>query len=436
MSEPTLLDLHDSNLQLWQGVKLLHQSPGYALLDGRQYQFGGQARGQARLRPREVNTRFWWQLSTETLRPALGPARHTGDLVHAHLLDIHQRGQQPGETVLTVSGSMGRDQLGLLLGIMQECPFDPVGLVNRSVALASLFARRDSLFHLEVQLHQALLTEIRRRDGQVSLTNTTPLPGCGLLALQERLVEVIAKAFINQTRFDPRKTARSEQELYDELPELLLQLRDSPEANMELGGYRARIGGQDLADAGRRLADALQQAGWSGNPAESAPQLLLDPLAGLLPGISNLLPGADLLARDALPRALRAHEVVQREAKLNFRTSLPFVGEDKAPASSNLPITEPAPTPASVTSLEPQAIPPTHLLMGHRAVALAGLPADADLPAGDFARLQQQQGHWVLTRSDGYPKLRSGPHQAGRILHSGDELLFSDGRGGTLIEVA
>ena len=79
-----LLDLNDSNLQLWHADARV-QSPGYALLQGKDYLFGAAARAAARLQPRDINTRYWWQLSTEVLQPALGPARHTGDLVHAHL---------------------------------------------------------------------------------------------------------------------------------------------------------------------------------------------------------------------------------------------------------------------------------------------------------------------------------------------------------------
>ena len=43
-----LLDINDSNLQLWHGDQQL-QSPGYALLDGKQYRFGSGARAAARV---------------------------------------------------------------------------------------------------------------------------------------------------------------------------------------------------------------------------------------------------------------------------------------------------------------------------------------------------------------------------------------------------
>ena len=42
-----LLDINDSNLQLWHNDKRV-QSPGYALLQGQQYLFGAAARSAAR----------------------------------------------------------------------------------------------------------------------------------------------------------------------------------------------------------------------------------------------------------------------------------------------------------------------------------------------------------------------------------------------------
>ena len=193
-----LLDTQDANLQLWQGGQAL-TSPGYAWLDGKDYQFGQAARASARLHPRSINTRYWWQLSVEPLQPSLGPARHTADLVHAHLKQLHAESGQPGEMLLAVSSSASRDQLALLLGIVQQCPFDAVGLVNRSVALGSAYPGSGRLFHLEIQLHQALLTELSREGGEVSVAKSTPIPGCGLLQLQERLVEQVAASFIRQT---------------------------------------------------------------------------------------------------------------------------------------------------------------------------------------------------------------------------------------------
>ncbi len=372
-----LLDINDSNLQLWHGGAHL-QSPGYALLVDKQYRFGNPARAAARLQPRDINTRFWWQLSTEALQPALGPARHTGDLVHAQLQELHREGGQPQEMLMAVSGTMERNQLALLLGIVQQCPFAAVGLVNRSVVLGSVYGGAERLFHLEIQLHQAVISELTTRDGKVELQRTVPLPGAGLLQLQERLVEIIATAFIRQTRFDPRRKAITEQQLYDSLPDALRALGRDSEANIEVNGYRARINRGELLAAGQRLFESARDAMGTLNPGD---RLIADPVAGLLPGLAGQLPGLEVLAPDSVRIALEQHMdlLVQREQALSFVTVLPSL----APAA---PAAEAGPAVIEPVALTPARPAATHLLQGHRARPLAG----------DSASLG---GGWTLRRS-------------------------------------
>ncbi len=415
-----LLDINDSNLQLWHGGAHL-QSPGYALLVDRQYRFGNQARAAARLQPRDINTRFWWQLSTETLQPALGPARHTGDLVHAQLQELHREGGQPQEVLLAVPGTMERGQLALLLGIVQQCPFSAVGLVNRSVVLGSVYGGADRLFHLEIQLHQAVISELARRDGQVELQRTVPLPGTGLLQLQERLVEIIATAFIRQTRFDPRRKAITEQQLYDSLPDALRVLGRDSETNIEVNGYRARINRGELISAGQRLFESARDAM---GPLRPGDRLIADPLAGLLPGLAEQLPGLEVLAADSVRIALEKHVdlLVQREQALSFVTALPSL----APARNE---TGPAViTPMPVTAAKPAA---THLLEGHTARPLG---ADGTSLGGGWA-LQRTATGWQLAGAGAAVLVNGSPGRAEQALGGGDTIRIGDGAELQLIEV-
>ena len=75
----------------------------------------------------------------------------------------------------------------------------------------------------------------------------------------ERLVEIIAAAFIRQTRFDPRRKAATEQQLYDAIPDTLRTLRKEGETNLEINGYRARVTRDELLGAGQRLFDGAAQ---------------------------------------------------------------------------------------------------------------------------------------------------------------------------------
>ena len=401
MTTSALLDLNDTNLQLWHGDTVL-QSPGYALLDGRQYTFGSSARSAARLRPRDINTRYWWQLNTEKLQPAMGAARHTADLVHSHLLDIHAQGGAPDELILAVPGSMARDQLALLLGIIGQCPFNATGLVNRSVLLASAHTTdlpvSGNLSHLEIQLHQAVITQLTHSDGQIVLQQTTPLPGCGLLQLQERLIELIAADFVKQTRFDPRRKADSEQQLYDALPKVLQSLITSPETNVEVMGYRARINRAELRGACSLLFNSVTDTLGIAHPQD---QIIIDPVAGLLPGLLEHFPRATLIENDSLPKALQRHRKFLLENKsgdednaLPFVTSLPCEVSSASPAQAPPP-NEPAQIVSDPAPAKPDTPAATHLLVG--VVARALLPSGTPVKQG--LELFNRDGSWVLRGS-------------------------------------
>lgn len=401
MTTSALLDLNDTNLQLWHEDAVL-QSPGYALLDDRQYTFGSTARSAARLRPRDINTRYWWQLNTERLQPALGHARHTADLVHAHLLDIHAQGGKPDELILAVPSSMARDQLALLLGIIGQCPFNATGLVNRSVLLASAHAAdtsvSDSLYHLEIQLHQAVISQLAHSDGQMVLQQTTPLPGCGLLQLQERLVELIAADFVRQTRFDPRRKADSEQQLYDTLPKVLQSLINNSETNVEVMGYRARINRAELRSACELLFSSVIDTLGTTLPQD---QIIIDPIAGLLPGLFEHFPRATLIDNASLPSAFQRHRKFLLESKssdeddtLPFVTSLPCKASGISSPQASVP-NQPAPVISEPTTAKPDCPAATHLLIG--AVARALLPSGTAVKQG--LEIFSQNGNWALRGS-------------------------------------
>ncbi|CAA0091057.1 Uncharacterised protein [Halioglobus japonicus] len=424
-----LLDLNDSNLQLWHRDALV-QSTGYALLQGGEYLFGAPARAAARLQPRDINTRFWWQLSTETLQPALGPARHTGDLVHAHLMELHAQANGPDELLLAVPGSMAHEQLALLLGIVQQCPFDAVGLVNRSVALGSLYSRGERLFHLEIQLHQAVISELADRGGQIELQRTIPLPGCGLLQLQERLVELISAEFVRQTRFDPRRKAATEQQLYDELPAALRALHTSAETNLDINGYQARVSRDQLQAAGKRLFDSAKETIGVLHPGD---RVIADPLTALLPGLTTAFGQLDILQADDMHRALQLHEsrLVQREQALSFITALPSSSSPRKHSGASAGTfadtpDKPAPPPAPKPVCRA-----THLLTHHVAQPL--IASGTALAQG--CELYRSDEGWLLRGATAGTTVNRCPYQSGQTLDTGDIIDTGAGTTATLIEV-
>ena len=270
-----LLDCNDASLRLWNDGDALW-SPGVVWLSGDRYQFGEPAWEQARRAPREINNRYWHRLSTQPLSPALGPARHTADLVHAHLEALLNG--ISGDITLAIPGAMEPGQLSLLLGILQTLPVTASGVVHRS-ALAGA-APGQSCAHVELQLHQASITDVTVDNGVARAGETQLLPGYGLLGLMDDIVERIGEQFVAQTRFDPQRRAETEQALYLQLPDLLQALGTQSEVSCSVEGHSARI----AADALRPVGAAFTQALAPLLPAGTA-HIALDALLSALPGL-------------------------------------------------------------------------------------------------------------------------------------------------------
>lgn len=356
-----LLDLHDSTLRLWHADTCL-ESPGYAWFDGNNFRFGLPAMRTQRRTPRAVNTRYWSQLSTQPLSPPLGKARHGADLVHAHLQTLHQLASHPKAMLLTAPGSMDREALSLLLGIVEHLPFDIAGLVHRS-ALIGAASGLSRGHHVELQLHQTLITPFSVEDNFVSAAASQVIPGEGLLALQDRLATAIAGSFVAQTRFDPLRSADAEQALYDALPVALATLQNQTEAQIAISGYSARITRDDLRGVGAAYGQMLEPLLGADTPA-----VLENPL-DLLPGLTLSVPhqttSGEVIAKIV---AECQSELLQAAEQLALNRRVPLA---HTPAA--IPETAPKPVLPTATTV------PTHVLVGSRALRIGETtPLDRD----------------------------------------------------------
>lgn len=399
-----VLDLNDCNLSLWRDQRLVLSSPGYCFRQADSYQFGEAARSQARLHPRSIQHRYWWQLGLEPLQPAFGPARHSADLVHQHLLELYQLGGKPERLILAVPGSMHTEQLSLLLGIVTQCPFDVVGIVDRAVASAATVALPTHAYLLELQLHQSLVTQLQQVDGQVMRGTVTPIPGCGWLALQDALANAIADTFIRQTRFDPRRKATSEQALYDKLGAVLQQLGEHNECNFELDGRQARLERSVLEASCQPVVERIARA-----VPDSCERLLLDPVLASLPGCSSNFADAHICAAEqAYQGILLHHELISGSGTdVHHITQLPArVAAASTPATAVTAPAEVIQTAPTVTPAQPEAT-----------------------AAPDSFRLEYEAGTFTLHPGSGSAPLVNGqPLRASMQLRAGDRVETADGK--------
>ena len=358
-----LLDCNDASLRLWKDGDALW-SPGVVWLSGDRYQFGEPAWEQARRAPREINNRYWHRLSTQPLSPALGPARHTADLVHAHLEALLNG--ISGDITLAIPGAMEPGQLSLLLGILQTLPVTASGVVHRSALVGA--ATGQSCAHVELQLHQASISDVTVDNGVARAGETQLLPGHGLLGLMDDIAERIGEQFVAQTRFDPQRRADTEQALYLQLPDLLRALGTQSEVSCSVEGHSARI----AADALRPVGAAFTQALAPLLPAGTA-HIALDALLSALPGLDLPVQATTTGPEDI---SLIAGTLAPPKGELHFQREVPCgnaTSSGQAPAdlqqlaaASTQPKTE-------QESLEASQAPgsATHSLTGGHAVPLS-----------------------------------------------------------------
>ena len=348
-----LLDCNDASLRLWRDGQDTW-SPGFVRFSDGRYQFGELAWQQARRAPREINNRYWHRLSTQDLSPALGPARHTADLVHAHLEAL--LGDVGGELTLVIPGAMESPQLSLLLGILQTLPVNISAVAHRSALVGG--ATGQSCAHVELQLHQTCITSVSVERGAACAGETQILPGHGLLGLMDDIAERIGEQFVAQTRFDPQRRAETEQTLYEQIPNLLQSLATLSEMSLTVEGHTARITTDALRPAGAAFSNAL---------APLLPQhishIALDTLLSVLPGLS--LPcDTSTVETQVIPAV--ASMMTAPEGELTFQREAPCLEDSRPPAESPAPGSSAA-TPAGQVEAPPVA---THQLAAGRATPL------------------------------------------------------------------
>ena len=410
------VELNDAGLVVARdgehGVEVLPASPGYALLHDGQVRVGLDAASRARLAPLYAQNRYWHQLGLERL-PWSAPGVQThADLAFTHLASVLAAASPPPDSgmLLAVPPGYSREQLGLLVGIGNETGVTVRGLVDLGVAACAAQSSSPHLLHLDLQLHQAVVTvlEQARLEGALRRARYEMLPGSGLLAIQQSLVEMVATHFVRKTRFDPLHEAATEQALVDALPGWVAALATADEIPAEIASgvrtHAVTIERAQLVGAiEHRLAD-LQRLVQASRPAGLAVELCVSAQAAAVPGLLERLatlrdcrvtllpPGAAargaLQYRDAIARPPDAVALVHR---------LP-IGAAAAQADA----------PASIESVPPEQVP-THVLHGERAYAITERPLVLGTAVAGPARALPlppgtpglSRAHCTLVRRDG-----------------------------------
>src|SRR5690606_11450228 len=162
------------------------------------------------MRPRPCGMRSWAGWSLAPGSAGIGDL-NSAELAYRQLEALWKRfGDGAAGVVLVVPGSYTREQLGLLLGIAEECGMPVAALVDAAVAAANRPYPGRRVVHVDAGLHRVSVTAVEQADEAV-VGDELALESTGLAAVQDMVARWIAETFVLATRFDPFHHADSEQ---------------------------------------------------------------------------------------------------------------------------------------------------------------------------------------------------------------------------------
>ncbi|MGH8136090.1 MAG: hypothetical protein ACRER4_07060, partial [Steroidobacteraceae bacterium] len=311
------LELVDAALTAVRDGVRVATSPGIALLDPEGLLVGEAAIAAVRLKPVLAADRFWGDLAADSQAPTTGVAVSHADLAHAHLSLLWNSIGQPGEQVaFAVPGTMSLQQIGLALGIARSIAMPVAGVVDAAVAACAELASRATILHLDIHLHQAVLTQMQGasllRRARVEVASRV-----GTKALHGTWSHLISEAMVRRTRFDPLHQASSEQQLHLRLPGwlTLLSAQESIDVSIESDTrtFTATLRREQFALAAEAYYTQLIDLVHSGRRAGEAATLALSSRAAALPALRErfaALPDLEIVVLpDTAPAAAAAARV-------------------------------------------------------------------------------------------------------------------------------
>ena len=257
-----LLEINDLNVRCFQGEQLLAESPGIAVVEKKNLYLGSEAMEISRRNPLQTHTNFWSQLNTQPLQTPSNTIRHNGDLAYRHLqhlerkLDVSFAGH---EVIFSIPGNTPKESLSLLLGIAQQLKLTPLGIVDTALASLLPCISSERAWHLEMHLHQSVISELVLEKGELQCRQTEHLPDQGWLSLHNQLLSLFTDAFIEQTRFNPRHGADTEQALFNAIPSWLQHIENGAEQTFEIDGRSIKLKTSAIQQQVNQFFQPLQQ---------------------------------------------------------------------------------------------------------------------------------------------------------------------------------
>ena len=357
-------------------IEILGDAPGFAILEDGMTLTGKQAAQRAKLKPLLAHSTFWRGLSTEPLARPSRLARTTADIAYAQAAALLEPHKSTHALLLAIPAGYSREQLGLLLGIIKETGITVAGLVDAALAACSNEPAAARVLHLDLELHQALLSVLEYVGGDkpgLRRSRYEILARHGVLSLQQAWMQMIAENFIRKTRFDPLHDANMEQRLADQLPAWLEDLREKSSVTLQMQfndrPLQIELEREQFIDAADKhyaaLLKLVQDARVAGMPIELRVSQRVAAMPGLVERLSSL---RDCELRVLTQGAAALGALNHESAIARPADSLALVYQLPVPRAETSAMTS-----AGLAATPPQ-LRPTHVLFQGRAWTISDQP--------------------------------------------------------------
>ena len=416
-----VLELNDTEISLAEGLNVVYQQPGVAVILEDHVSFGDAALEQSRLHPRQTQTQHWQRLNADPVSIKHRSIKNYADLAYQHLCEIKRISKLPSDerVFVAVPSNTSPDQLSLLLGIAEEASIQVAILADLAVVTASTLPISGRCTFLDNGFHRTVLTRLEI-NGSVSRRSSSEAIESGFQSLIEGWIDAVADLFVQETRFDPLRIADTEQQVFNQVIENLASFKDefTVEVSHADESRRVNVARSLLATKSRQRLDALLHQ--IGDPTT----LVLSHRIARVPG---------------LIQALRAggHEVSVVEPNAIFSAAMAYETNPLQPEDGINFVTEVVSAGSQAKKAGPPQLVPTHLLHGTEATSLNDIIAGqnpSSTKALGFRIEYVAKGYRVVATAEAQVKINGVAVESSASVMIGD-IVRSEGEEFQLIRV-
>lgn len=210
-----LLELSDINLRLSRAGEVLYQQPGAAYVEHKQLTYGRDALDVVKLHPNRVHTQYWRSMDQSAVEPKGFGVSTQIDLVYRQLVQIQEQAKLSltDKVWFAVPGDLSDQQLGLLYGSSLKAGVQLGDFIDYGVLVGSTVDIDGPLAFIDIGLQRTVITRLVL-DQDIRRESVSVDAQLGLLPLMNTWIRLVAENFLDISRFDPRKFAETEQQVF------------------------------------------------------------------------------------------------------------------------------------------------------------------------------------------------------------------------------